>query len=966
MSGFCAQAQQYNFISYNIDEGLPQSQVTCINQDAFGYLWVGTQIGLSKFDGVDFQNFSITDNLTDNKIEDVLIDGYYVWAVTSKGISYSEGNQPFIPLYFNEPYRVNDLAKSGDDLLIATDDGVIFLKNKKEFIYPKKDSLSIKIRSIEEVSKTLYCGTSHGLFYLDNSELQPIPKLDSLDWNISDMAQSGDTLYISTVYSGVWKYHPASGEVALLSNTLPKTRQIFASKSNVLVATRNGLIIHSGKGELLLNNKNGLVSQDLKCSFEDFEGNIWIGTDGGGLLKYSGDALISFGVSDGLSSNAVMAIGELDNEYLFGTYNAGLTILKGKKTATFQEENGFIDKRVWGVHVFNEVAYFVTDQGLSSYDGEAFKIHSSSLIQHKLKSITNLDSTLYIGGVRGVFKVDGEIAEQVAGTEGLNVNRLITRGDEILVGCNSGLFRITQSGEVIQVLLPENDVNTLMIDEEDNLWIGTTNGLFVMRDGAIIEIILNNEEFKSRYTLGLLQGKDKKIWVTTNYGVYSIAINNSQNIQGEIRAYGKVEGLINMECNLNALYQDEQDYIWIGTSTGLCRVDPSKTDKLFLAKEPRIWFTGIRLFLEAFNFEKYTKATDPLTHLPKQLVLPYNKNHLTFDFIGINLSNPKSVKYTYRMIGLDDDWAPLQQDNYATYSFISPGNYTFELKAANKSMDWSKSISIQLTILSPFWLTWWFTLLMGLIGLGIVLLIFRIRIRSIKQRQENEKLAYKNRLQILEQRSLNASMNRHFIFNSLNSIQYYINSSDKRSANKYLTSFAKLIRMNLDSSVQNNFIIPLQEEIERIEIYLNLEKMRFKEKFDYQLEIDPDLDVESIEIPSMILQPFVENALIHGILPLDRKGNITISIFEELNHIVFQVFDDGVGIDKSLENKKDLGGGDHESQGVDITNRRIELLRRITGDQLMIIGPYQRNNENGDCLGTNVIIKMPMNISHNF
>jgi sensor histidine kinase YesM len=205
-------------------------------------------------------------------------------------------------------------------------------------------------------------------------------------------------------------------------------------------------------------------------------------------------------------------------------------------------------------------------------------------------------------------------------------------------------------------------------------------------------------------------------------------------------------------------------------------------------------------------------------------------------------------------------------------------------------------------------------------------------------------------------------MNRHFIFNSLNSIQYFINSSDKRSANKYLSSFAKLIRKNLDSSTANNFIVTLQEEVDRIELYLTLEKMRFQEKFDYELNVSSSIDAEGIEIPSMILQPFVENAIIHGVLPLEVKGHIFINIFEELGDIIFEVIDDGVGIDNTLNNKKASIAGDHESKGMEITNRRIELLRKLTGENLLIIGPFQMNDESGKTLGTKVIIKMGVQI----
>src|SRR5690606_13942917 len=163
----------------------------------------------------------------------------------------------------------------------------------------------------------------------------------------------------------------------------------------------------------------------------------------------------------------------------------------------------------------------------------------------------------------------------------------------------------------------------------------------------------------------------------------------------------------------------------------------------------------------------------------------------------------------------------------------------------------------------------------------------------------------------------------------------------------------------------NNFIVTLQEESERIELYLTLEKMRFQEKFDYELNVSSSIDTESTEIPSMILQPFVENSIIHGVQPIETKGLIKINIYEEYNEVVFEVTDDGVGIDNSIRNKKSQGAvGDHEYKGMEITNRRIELLRKLTGENLMIIGPFQMNNEQGECLGTKVIIKMGLNPDH--
>ena len=962
-SGLFSFGQQYNFITYSVDDGLPQSQVNVIDQDQFGYLWIGTQTGLSQFDGINFKNFSVSDGLTDNKIDEILIYGDKIWVASRRGISEFQDGK-FAPTFFTGNTKVNDLLWDKNRVLLATDNGLLQLQNGK-IGQAHTDSSDLKVRSIVNCGDKVFCGTPDGLYTFSNDTFQKIPTFDSLSWNISDLECQNDTIYLATYGRGVWMYMPKTDKLELVSDKLVNVRDVFVSDNVVQIGTKNGLQIHTPSEDLILNQSNGLMVEEIKCSYKDAEGNTWIGTDGGGLLKYVGDALISYGVKDGLSSNAVMSINQIGDSYLFGTYNAGLT-LYGSSSVVFNERSGISDDRVWGVEVLGDAIFLATDRGVTRILNNQVYKFTDTVSNHKLRSILKVDSILYFGGVKGLIQFSENKGFQVVGgTEDLNVNKIIELNSEIFIGANTGLFILDSDG-LKQVNLPENDVNTLCKDMDGNLWIGTTDGLFAYNSGSVLSVELNPSEFKSRHILGITQGRNSVLWVATTYGVYNLKIEDKEKYKVEINEFGKVEGLVNLECNLNAIFEDKLGFIWVGTSTGLCRIDPNKTEELFNLEPPKIQFIDLRLFLEKFDFNEYKVDVDPVSHLPSSITLPHNKNHLTFDFMGINLSDPKSVKYEYRLLGLDENWSPLQQDNYATYSFISPGEYIFEVRAANKNFEWSTTISMKVIILSPFWKTWWFIALMSLVALLLVTIIFRIRIKSIKQRQTNEKLEYKNRLQLLEQRSLNASMNRHFIFNSLNSIQYYINSSDKRSANKYLTSFAKLIRMNLDSSVQNNFIIPLQEEIDRIELYLNLEKMRFQGKFEFNLDVDSELDLESIEIPSMILQPFVENALIHGILPLQRKGNITISIFEEFEDLVFEVVDDGIGIDESLSKKQEQSAGDHESKGVEITNRRIELLRRITGDQLLIVGPYQRNNEAGDCLGTKVVIKMPMNISQNF
>ena len=201
----------------------------------------------------------------------------------------------------------------------------------------------------------------------------------------------------------------------------------------------------------------------------------------------------------------------------------------------------------------------------------------------------------------------------------------------------------------------------------------------------------------------------------------------------------------------------------------------------------------------------------------------------------------------------------------------------------------------------------------------------------------------KTKMLTLEQQALNASMNRHFIFNSLNSIQYYINRQDKISANKYLSSFAKLVRKNLDSSLVPE--IYLDDEIERINLYLKLEQMRFQDKFNYKVNVDSSIEPQSIKIPSMLLQPFIENSIWHGILPSKEIGNITVDVKKDEGKLVIKILDDGIGIDVSMAQKEGKNQH-HDSKGMELTKGRINLISRISNKDCAIRGPYQVYDKN--------------------
>jgi ligand-binding sensor domain-containing protein len=969
-------AQQYRFINYSVEDGLASSQVTDICQDKLGYLWVGTQSGLSRFNGISFRNFSVNDGMPDNKIEQIYIDeNQQLWIATPKGIAKYTDNH-FIPYFFKPDkseadIRINGLVSYQGQMYVATDAGMLRQSNKQfEPITGQEDESVLRIRAVVNVNDTLLlCGSRDGLLQWKNDEysVYHIPQMDTV--NISDLHYDNGTLYASTYGDGIITYDFKTKTHQNYREYNQNLRAVYADSTIILASTIRGGIEISQDGVMEYDSRNGLINESLKAAFKDREGNIWWGTDGNGLLKFSGKSILNYQIQDGLNSELVMSIAQdQDSNYIFGTYNAGLTIWDGQNEFSYLDaQSGLRNNQIWSIAIDQYNRCFIgSTYGIDCID-KGIPLNNSvglSQIDSKIRSIYFLaNGDILAGGQEGLFRLSGDNISDIHPEMNWNINKIVGNNELIYIGANSGLFEYNPDKpekDVKQIPLAENNIQTLCPDSHGNLWIGTINGLFLKtkQDGTLPVILDQNEFFRSKNIVAIIEDHEGNIWVSTYNGVYLLLVHDMATYDFETRHYTLTEGLVHLEGNQNALYEDHLHNIWIGTSGGLAKIDPSLNNILFDFKKPELHFTGIRLFMEEFDYTQYESVIDSITGVPKEITLPYGKNHLTFDFIGINMKDPNGVSYAYRLLGASDEWSPVSATNYATYSFLTPGEYDFQVKAANKNMEWSDIQNIHITILPPFWQSWWFSLLIVLFLLLLIVTIFRIRIRAIKQKQENERLGFKNRLLFLEQRSLNASMNRHFIFNSLNSIQYFINSSDKRSANKYLSSFAKLIRKNLDSSTSNNFIVTLQEEIERIELYLTLEKMRFHNKFDYVVDIESGLDTEEIEIPSMILQPFVENSIIHGVLPLEKKGEITVKIYEEYGEVVFEVMDNGIGIDNSITHKEESLSGDHESKGMEITNRRIELLRKLTGENLLIIGPFQLNNQEGEVLGTKVIIKM--------
>ena len=962
-------AQQYSFISYGVNDGLAQSQVTDICQDNLGNLWVGTRSGLSKFDSQSFKNFSVDDGLTDNFITKLMwSSNNQLWVASSNGMSLFDG-ESFKTFYFKSSQKVADIVEFKGDLYVASQTDLLKFENNEFKSILSTSELDLTTRSLCNWNDSLlFLGTNKGAFRYDLIDLTYFESDTTEEFVFIDFEIFNDHLFISTRINGILEFDILTeSKVKTYSTDNIPIRNIFIDSNEIWASSKYGLIEIHGTKTNYYTEENGLTSDWIRSVFKDDEGNIWIGTNGKGILKFSGQSLMTYGLKEGLSSDLVLNVAQISSScYVFGTFDKGIDIFFDGSIISYPMIDGLFQNSIWCSYLDDDMNCWIgTNSGVQYIKNN--KIYDNEVInqiESRIRSICGADNgDLYFGGSKGLWLLENGEMSHIAKDKIYNISKIDLSKDKLFFGTrNNGLYwaDLNKSHyEFNQIDLPVKNINSICVDSYQNVWVGTDNGLYVLSaDFKVKWFRLDDENYRSKNIMGIIMDHQQRIWVSTMNGVYLLSPEDPFENAPEVYHYTTSEGLVDMEANVNALYEDMDGMIWVGTSSALVQINPNLNDVLFSYDLPKLSITGVRLFKEKINFEEYETEGYLFSGVPKKIVFPFSKNHLTFDFIGINNKNPENVYYSYRLLGAEENWSSVSTENSATYSFISPGNYKFQVKSANKNLEWSAPITIDVVINSPYWKTWWFILLVVVAVGSLFYYLLILRINSIKQKKDNERLIYVNKLRNLEQQSLNASMNRHFIFNSLNSIQYFINSSDKKSANKYLSNFAKLIRKNLDSSTQPNFLVSLNEEIERIKLYLELEKMRFNEKFDFTIEIDENMDQEMINVPSMILQPFVENSIIHGVLPKSEKGHIKLSINEENESIIFQVEDDGVGIDDSL-NQKESFEGDHKSQGMEITANRIELLRKISGDKLMIIGPFQVNLNNKST-GTKVIIKLPI------
>jgi ligand-binding sensor domain-containing protein/two-component sensor histidine kinase len=995
---FKARAQQYNFRNFSVAEGLAQSQVYAICQDRRGNLWLGTRGGgVSVFDGINFTTISEDDGLVNNYVNAIIEDKKgNIWIGTDEGLSCYDGR------HFTN-YTVKDgLCSNMVTCLLEDDKNVIWIGTSQaglskkvggKFInYNKKTGLLSNNISCFLQSKdgNTWIGTDAGMMQVDNfGTIRKYTIRDGLPSNdvrfiIQDKKQR---IWIATYTGGLCCFDSSKFKVYGIKDGLSSDRAVSLledKKGNIWVATYdNGACRFDGKHLTCFRESEGLCNDALRCLLQDNQGNIWFGSSAGGISRFDSERFIHFTGDNDKLGNLVYAIHQDHlHRMWFASSIGGVTMYDSLKYRVFRKDQGLTNYKVRCIYEdpFGKLWFGTIGDGVYIYDGHGFTHIGSKngLSGNFINDITadKYDNIWFATAGGGacyarISDIDSNkriTFHRYSPRNGLASDRVLsmmadTGGNMWLGTQGGGLVKISNLGDSMSSITSfsirntgTNIVRTVTTDGKGHTWIGTGGDGVAWFDGQKFHSFTKKEGLSSNNIYLMTFDPAGNLWVGTEKGIDKIVLSTSLGINN-IYHFSRSEGFTGIETIQNAVCTDHTGNLWFGTVNGTTVYKASEDHPT--GESPKIHITGLRLFFEKIEETEFGKDVSSWYPLPKNLVLPYNQNELSFDFIGINLRNPEHVKYQWKLEGLDKDWSPANISRTATYNNLPPGNYTFLVKSCNEDGIWNEvPAKFSFTILPPYWQTAWFRISAGIFIILLIYLLFALRIRSIrrKNKAEKDKIELEKNIIELEQQALLLQMNPHFIFNSLNSIQAYITKNDPVSAKKYLAKFAKLMRQILQNSSVS--FIPLEEEINMLHNYLDLEKLCHNDKFDYEMSTGNDIDPEAMHIPPMLIQPFIENAVLHGVVPAEGKGHIIIK-FEKSgkNNITCRITDNGIGINQALAGKN-KEPSEHKSMAFLVTEKRLEMMQGGEANQTPVRIRDIAEPGNPDH-GTEVILRIP-------
>ena len=742
--------QSQGFTSYSVSDGLAQSNVIDIEEDHFGNLWLATEGGLCKFNGVEFTTYKMKDGLSSNQVRCISVLEHQVWLGTEAGISCFNGNsfQNYpLNLLGRDQWVNNIFADSAGNIWFSTTSGNI------GYISTRGDSVTIKhldhtvngkVSGIAEGRQEIWIATyKDGIYKYSNDSL------DRLNLNEGLMQAKVTTIYVDDsqrVWLGtnkglyvqandsfdfVHSFHADPEDFAIYSISMEE-------KGAVWVGTTNGAFRYSDGVCTPVNASDGLTDNIIYKIHRDREGTLWFGSFGGGIYKSMGELFTKIGKEHGVSYDYISSISQdIDGNYWFGSYGGGayrvtmpISPEGSMVVRNYHHDQGLSNNFIYSLAPDGNTMWMGTASGLNRLQNGSI---SSYYKEHGLPSnhiyslIKCQDGSIYCGTTNGLSQVIERPTIQFKnftyqGEKKHNKIRTLieTSEGELLMATAGGLKFF--DGKSIQDYfeadsLKHQPTTTVYQDQQGALWCAMMdNGvLYYDPKSKSSRVITEQQGLSSDIIYTLVVDQQGCLWVGTPHGLDKISFDTEKNIES-IRHFGAQEGFFGVETNTNAILQQPDGSIWFGTVEGAYKCRP-ELDQVNLL-EPITRITGVRLFSQAIDWN----SAGALSH---------NQNNLTFEFFGNSLKNPDKVRYKYKLENFDRTWQPITKTNEAVYTNLPPGEYTFQVKASNNDGVWNQiPATVNFEITPPFWRTWWFFLLMVVV-LGVTgRLYYKSRVQS--------------------------------------------------------------------------------------------------------------------------------------------------------------------------------------------------------------------------------------------
>lgn len=934
-------SQQKNYTAFTVNDGLPSNYIQPCVEDDKGFLWVCTDSGIARFDGKHFQLFTTKEGLPDNEVLAVVKEtNGRIWVSCFKqGPAYfDEIKNRFISGVTDTNLRKVKLGTAMMYLFSLQSGGVMYYNETGYYFLKDKKVVRNNPYADGVVVKQFKNGTK---IVWNNSRIrQKPPTLKTTFYHVAGAMRTDSislgfhhskdvvlpafnddrfyTLYLSRskayIYSAI-QSNPIRFKVD--SITIPEPSFYYGITPTLISFYGNsGKIYVFDKKTLkpLFTTGGNYAPNSL---FNDSKGNIWVSTIDKGLLLYKKTVIRHVAIPPGFENRNFFSIARLPNgTVLAGNFNGEVLENKGQGTAISNvTKMPTVLYRVRKIIASQNKVFTFSEKGTTvNFNREIFT--TSGTLFYAKTALSYNDSIILVGQVGSLYKLN-TITQKATRLNFLSkrITALAKTTDGMVYyGSTDGLYKYNYTENKGWALTKNNPlfaerITYLCATPDGLLWAATSGkGIFAIKNDRLLYHFTTADGIINNAVRSITAGAAGQLWIGTGDGIsildYAVKGKGGRTIQNLSINDGLTNNVIN-----EMVYQ--HDTVYAATADGISVIPAKISIPQFNIP---VYLTGISI-----------NQRD--TILSASYKLKSSQRNIQMHFAGVELGGHfKSLQYTLDKL---QNWIDLDQNTLIIQ--LSSGSHTVQVRAVDVNGSLSnKILTLKFDVETPFWKSVWFWVTLAALTQIAIIYVVNRRLRKRKEARLAKEILNVQTAS-LEQQAFTSLMNPHFMFNALNSVQHYINLQDRQNANRYLSDFASLIRKNFEAAQQS--FIPLEQEMENIKIYLRLEQMRFNDRFAYEVDVADNLDTEDWMVPTMIVQPLLENALLHGLMPSSIDGKLTIGLTEQNGDLLITITDNGIGMANSVALKT---LGNHKSRGMELIRKRVGALSRFGAHAITI------------------------------